>query len=183
MEDRLLEVEGVSKQYRLGAIGGGTLQGDLVSWFARIRGKEDPNAKIGMEHIRYGEKFWALRDINFTVDRGDAAGELPALNFEGYTFLGWFDAETDAPYDPNAPLTESRRFVAKWERSSAVSTRDQLRQRLEIFADQHNWTVPKLFNYLLAAGLTGVFLLTLAGFFLGGVIRRRKGGKRHGKGR
>ncbi len=72
MEERLLEVEGVSKQYRLGAIGGGTLQGDLVSWFARFRGKEDPNTKIGMEHIRYGEKFWALKDISFTVDRGDA---------------------------------------------------------------------------------------------------------------
>ena len=72
MDNRLLEVDNVSKQYRLGMIGGGTLQGDLASWFARLRGKQDPNAKIGTEHLQTGEKFWALKDISFTVDRGDA---------------------------------------------------------------------------------------------------------------
>jgi len=50
MSERVLEVDGVSKEYRLGMIGGGTLHGDLTSWFARVRGKEDPNRKIGMEH-------------------------------------------------------------------------------------------------------------------------------------
>ena len=72
MSERLLEVDGVSKQYRLGMIGGGTLHGDLTSWFARIRGKEDPNTKIGMEHYGPNETFWALRDVSFNVDRGDA---------------------------------------------------------------------------------------------------------------
>ena len=42
MANHVLEVDGVSKEYRLGMIGGGTLHGDLTSWFARIRGKEDP---------------------------------------------------------------------------------------------------------------------------------------------
>ena len=72
MSERLLEVDGVSKQYRLGMIGGGTLHGDLTSWFARIRGKEDPNTKIGAEHYGSNETFWALRDVSFNVDRGDA---------------------------------------------------------------------------------------------------------------
>ena len=72
MSERLLEVDGVSKQYRLGMIGGGTLHGDLTSWFARIRGKEDPNTKIGAEHYGPNETFWALRDVSFNVDRGDA---------------------------------------------------------------------------------------------------------------
>ncbi len=72
MSERLLEVDGVSKQYRLGMIGGGTLHGDLTSWFARIRGKEDPNTKIGMEHYGPNETFWALKDVSFNVDRGDA---------------------------------------------------------------------------------------------------------------
>lgn len=72
MSERLLEVDGVSKQYRLGMIGGGTLHGDLTSWFARIRGKEDPNTKIGMEHHGPNETFWALRDVSFAVERGDA---------------------------------------------------------------------------------------------------------------
>ena len=72
MAERLLEVDGVSKQYRLGMIGGGTLHGDLTSWFARVRGKEDPNVKIGMEHYGPNETFWALRNVSFKVDRGDA---------------------------------------------------------------------------------------------------------------
>ena len=72
MSERLLEVDGVSKQYRLGMIGGGTLHGDLTSWFARIRGKEDPNSKIGEAHHGANETFWALKDVSFNVDRGDA---------------------------------------------------------------------------------------------------------------
>ena len=72
MGERLLEVDGASKQYRLGMIGGGTLHGDLTSWFARIRGKEDPNTKIGMEHYSGNEIFWALSDVSFNLDRGDA---------------------------------------------------------------------------------------------------------------
>ena len=72
MSDRVHEIDGISKEYRLGMIGGGTLHGDLTSWFARIRGKEDPNTKIGMEHYGPNETFWALRDVSFNVDRGDA---------------------------------------------------------------------------------------------------------------
>ena len=32
----VLKVDNVKKKYRLGVIGGGTLQGDLQSWWARI---------------------------------------------------------------------------------------------------------------------------------------------------
>ena len=76
MSDRLLEIEGVSKQYQLGKIGGGTLHGDLSSWFARMRGRDDPNVKIGKEHVNYNEKFWALKDVSFQVNRGDAVALL-----------------------------------------------------------------------------------------------------------
>ena len=41
-----IRLTNVKKMYKLGQIGGGTLQGDLQSWWARIRGKEDPNSKI-----------------------------------------------------------------------------------------------------------------------------------------
>ena len=47
MEELAIKIEHVSKQYRLGAIGGGTLKGDIQSWWARKRGKEDPNSRIG----------------------------------------------------------------------------------------------------------------------------------------
>ena len=76
MSERILEVDGVSKQYRLGMIGGGTLHGDLTSWFARVRGKEDPNVKIGKEHLAHNQKFWALKDVSFGVERGDALAIL-----------------------------------------------------------------------------------------------------------
>ena len=34
-----VRIEGVKKQYKLGQIGGGTLQADLQSWWAKVRGK------------------------------------------------------------------------------------------------------------------------------------------------
>ena len=72
MAERLLEIDHVSKQYRLGMIGGGMLYRDINSWIARKLGKEDPNRKIGVNGSRDGETFFALEDVSFNVDRGDA---------------------------------------------------------------------------------------------------------------
>ena len=33
-----IQLRGIKKQYKLGQIGGGTLEEDLQSWWARIRG-------------------------------------------------------------------------------------------------------------------------------------------------
>ena len=46
MSETVIKIENLKKKYRLGAIGGGTLTADLQSWWARVRGKEDPNTKI-----------------------------------------------------------------------------------------------------------------------------------------
>lgn len=74
MSETVIEIEGLKKQYRLGAIGGGTLTADLQSWWARIRGKEDPNSKIGSGvHVK-NETFMALDDINLKVKKGEALG-------------------------------------------------------------------------------------------------------------
>ncbi|NLB35697.1 MAG: ABC transporter ATP-binding protein [Clostridiales bacterium] len=73
MSNKVIKVENVTKQYRLGAIGGGTLRGDLQSFSARIRGKEDPNTKIGQANIR-NERFLALDDVSFDVMQGDTLG-------------------------------------------------------------------------------------------------------------
>ena len=73
MSEHTLEIDHVSKEYRLGAIGAGTLSADLNSWFARIRGKEDPNRKIGDTTPTGGhEYFFALKDICLSAGRGDA---------------------------------------------------------------------------------------------------------------
>ena len=49
MSDVAIKIENLSKQYKLGAIGGQTLTAELQSWWARKRGKEDPNLKIGKD--------------------------------------------------------------------------------------------------------------------------------------
>ena len=72
MAERLLEIDHISKQYRLGMIGGGMLYRDINSWIARKMGKEDPNRKIGADTSMDGETFMAIKDVSFNVDRGDA---------------------------------------------------------------------------------------------------------------
>ena len=69
-----IQLSGVKKMYKLGQIGGGTLQGDLQSWWARIRGKEDPNTKIGTDQRLVGQTFMALNGIDLRVYKGEALG-------------------------------------------------------------------------------------------------------------
>lgn len=67
MSDTVIKIENLSKQYRLGSIGGGTLTADLQSWWARKRGKDDPNTKLGEDQSEIGKKFNALDNINLEV--------------------------------------------------------------------------------------------------------------------
>ncbi len=69
-----IQLSGIKKRYRLGQIGGGTLQEDLQSWWAQIRGKEDPNTKIGQEKRLVGQSFMALNGIDLTIYKGEALG-------------------------------------------------------------------------------------------------------------
>ena len=74
MTELALKVENLKKKYRLGVIGGGTLYGDLQSWWAKIRGKEDPNSKIGtIVDLKKGD-FYALEGISFAVKKGERVG-------------------------------------------------------------------------------------------------------------
>ena len=73
-----IRAENISKQYRLGEIGTGTISHDLNRWWYKVRGKEDPFLKIGESNDRSqkGESdyVWSLKDINFTIHQGDAVG-------------------------------------------------------------------------------------------------------------
>ena len=77
-DDVILKVENLSKQYRLGLVGTGTISHDFNRFIARIRGKEDPYLKIGESNDRStkgtSEYVWALKDINFEVKRGEILG-------------------------------------------------------------------------------------------------------------
>lgn len=78
MSDVILKIENLSKQYRLGTIGTGTISHDLNRWFHKVRGKEDPYLKIGESNDRAtkgtSEYVWALKDINFEVKKGEVLG-------------------------------------------------------------------------------------------------------------
>ena len=76
MEERekAICLTGVKKQYRLGMIGGRTLQADLQSWWAKVRGKEDPNSKIGSQARLDGKNFMALNGIDLTIYKGETVG-------------------------------------------------------------------------------------------------------------
>ncbi|GAA4316311.1 ABC transporter ATP-binding protein [Pontixanthobacter gangjinensis] len=75
----ILKAENISKQYRLGTVGAGTLGEDLKRIWYKIQGKEDPFLKVGAVNQRNskadGEDYvWALRDINFEVNEGEVLG-------------------------------------------------------------------------------------------------------------
>ena len=69
-----IRLSGVKKMYKLGQIGGGTLQADLQSWWARVRGKEDPNSMIDTDQRLVGKTFMALNGVDLTIYQGEAVG-------------------------------------------------------------------------------------------------------------
>ena len=73
-----IKAENISKQYRLGEVGTGTITHDLNRAWAKLRGKEDPYLKIGESNDRStkggSEYVWSLKDINFEIEKGDAVG-------------------------------------------------------------------------------------------------------------
>jgi lipopolysaccharide transport system ATP-binding protein len=75
-----IRFEDVSKLYRLGEIGTGTLYQDLQRSWARFRGKPDPFAKVGVVNDREvrsadGDDYaWALRDISLDIRQGEIVG-------------------------------------------------------------------------------------------------------------
>jgi len=77
MSDIAISVEDVSKMYRLGEVGTGTISHDINRWLHRIRGKDDPYMKLGEENKRDakgGNYVWAVKDVSFDVEQGQVLG-------------------------------------------------------------------------------------------------------------
>lgn len=76
MEEIAIKIENLKKEYILGLIGGTTLNAELQSWWARVRGKEDPNTMVGQN--QKNGRFWALNGIDLEIKRGEALGIIGA---------------------------------------------------------------------------------------------------------
>ncbi len=74
----IIKIENLSKMYRLGVIGTGTISHDLNRWWHKTRGKEDPYLKIGESNISDQKSdsnyVWALKDINLEIMPGEVLG-------------------------------------------------------------------------------------------------------------
>ena len=70
----MIEILDVTKQYRLGAIGGTTLRAEIQSKVAKLRGLEDPNTKLDAKQIGGNKRFNALDGVSFNVQPGEAVG-------------------------------------------------------------------------------------------------------------
>lgn len=80
MSDIAISVENLSKMYRLGEVGTGTISHDLNRWWHRVRGKEDPYLILGEENVRDakggGNYVWAMKDVSFDVTKGQVLGVI-----------------------------------------------------------------------------------------------------------
>ena len=80
MPKAMIEVENLSKLYRLGTIGTGTLSHDLNRWWRKRKGKED----VLPEDAAYNDRtkkstsdyIWSLKDINFEIAEGEIFGVI-----------------------------------------------------------------------------------------------------------
>lgn len=75
----VIQIENVSKLYKLGFYGADTFRDEVLNFFARLRGKPAVNSIIGAtnnlaDKDTDSDLVWALKDINLTVNQGDIVG-------------------------------------------------------------------------------------------------------------
>ena len=72
MSDVIIRIDDVYKQYRLGSIGGRTLQEDFQNITAKLLRRKDSDADSAA--VKSGERFYALSGVSLDVYRGDTLG-------------------------------------------------------------------------------------------------------------
>ncbi|MEG1862345.1 MAG: ABC transporter ATP-binding protein [Oscillospiraceae bacterium] len=103
MSEVVIKIENLKKQYKIGQIGGTTLTADLQSWWAKKRGKEDPNIPLNVDQRLVGQTFMALNGINLEIRKGEAVGII-GMNGAGKSTLLKILARITAPTEGTAKL-------------------------------------------------------------------------------
>ena len=82
MSETVIKVENITKFYQLGLINHGTLAKDLQGWWAKIRGRDDPNSRISLTNSKNNDQntdfIYALKDVSFDVQQGEVLGIIGA---------------------------------------------------------------------------------------------------------
>ena len=80
MSNIVIKVENLSKIYRLGQLGTGSVSHDLNKWWSNLLGKEDPYSKVTQINDRTkkskSDYIYALKNLNFELNKGDILGVI-----------------------------------------------------------------------------------------------------------
>ena len=72
MNQTVIKIENLYKEYRLGSIGYATLREDFQRVIAEIQGKPDPNSIIGSPVNKFNkERLLALNNVNLEIKKGE----------------------------------------------------------------------------------------------------------------
>ena len=106
MSNVVIKLDNVSKQYRLGSVGTGTLSHDLNRFFAKMAGREDPTAKVGVANrldTVDGRYVWALRNVNLEICDGEVLG-IVGKNGAGKSTMLKLLSRVTAPTEGNIKI-------------------------------------------------------------------------------
>src|ERR1044071_10403471 len=77
MSELIIKAENISKSFRLGTIGTGSLRQDIMLWWkSQIRKKDDTFFQLNSNPIEEATSnlLWALKNVSFEINEGEVWG-------------------------------------------------------------------------------------------------------------